>query len=303
MLSFLIPVYNFDIVKLANDLSKQINETGIKAEIIIVDDASNTKYKQKNSEVETIDFVRYEELSENYGRSKIRNYLAQKAIYENLIFMDCDSQVNENYLKKYLAHSDKDVVYGGRLYPEKVDKKYSLHHYYGITRESLPVTIRQKNPVLSFRTNNFMIKKSLFEKVKFDEKIKSYGHEDTLFAIDLHQKGYQIHHIDNPVIHLGLIENKEFIKKTLTSVENLLLIYKRRPDLQFIFKRIKLISYFSKLKKLYLCGTFSFLFKITNKIIINLLTRKKTKIFLLDFLKLTYICKKEKEYKQLNEQS
>ena len=43
MLSFLIPVYNFDVIKLASDLSSQIKKIGIKAEIIIVDDASDAE--------------------------------------------------------------------------------------------------------------------------------------------------------------------------------------------------------------------------------------------------------------------
>lgn len=297
MISFLIPVFNFDVRNLVFEIISQAEKNRIDYEIIVVDDNSEF-FKKENSEITVNDKVYYEELNENIGRSRIRNYLAKKANYENLIFLDCDSALNPGFLKKYLEHIDYNVVYGGTIYNNNVEKKFYLHCLYGTTRESVPMKRRIESPILSFRTNNFMIKKAVFKNIVFDERLTGYGHEDTLFAIELDQLAYKIKHISNPVIHLGLEQSDIFIKKVLRSVENLHHIIYLKKELLAYFKKIKIIKYFLILKKIYLCGLFSILYNISNKMIIKILKSRKAKIFLLDYLKLTYICKKEKQLKQ-----
>ena len=85
MLSILIPSYNFEISKLIADLNKQATELQIKFEIVVIDDASNSYFRSKNSNIRKHDSVKYFELSENIGRSKIRNKLAEMANYQNLL--------------------------------------------------------------------------------------------------------------------------------------------------------------------------------------------------------------------------
>lgn len=296
MISFLIPVFNFDIRNLVFELIYQAEQNRIDYEIIVVDDNSEF-FKKENSQITVNDKVHYEELNENIGRAKIRNYLAQKAKYENLIFLDCDSALNSEFINKYKENIENDVVYGGTIYNNNVEKNFYLHWLYGTKRETVPMKKRIESAVLSFRTNNFMIKKTIFEKIKFDERLSGYGHEDTLFAIELAESGYKIKHISNPVIHLGLEESEVFIKKALKSVENLHHIIYLKKELIVYLKKIKLIKYFLILKKLYLCTFFSILYDISNKKTIRILKSRKAKIFLLDYLKLTYICKKEKQNK------
>jgi len=298
MISYLIPVYNFDIRELVKDLINLSEREKINYEILVVDDFS-TAFKSDNKELlNTLNNVIYEELSENYGRAKIRNYLANKSQYENLVFLDCDSKINLDFVKNYIDNIDKDIVYGGTLYENNKSDQYYLHRLYGSRREVLSLNKRIESPILSFRTNNFLIKKSLFKKTQFDEQIKGYGHEDTLFAIEIAEKGVEIIHIDNPVIHIGLETSDVFIAKVLKSVENLHQLIYLKKELLETFQKIKLVRYFFKIKKIYLCGLFSFFYNISNKLIINILKTKKAKIFLLDFLKLTYICKKEKQFRQ-----
>ena len=62
------------------------------------------------------------------------------------------------------------------------------------------------------------------DKVKFDERITKYGHEDTLFGFELKKNNTQITHIDNPVINGNLETNEEFIEKTEEGLLNLLKI-------------------------------------------------------------------------------
>ena len=99
MLSILIPVYNFNISNLVHALVDQIKDNSIEAEIIIVDDASDSQI-ESNHELQQLPFVTFEQLTQNIGRSKIRNYLASKARYNYLLFIDCDASIySSHYLK------------------------------------------------------------------------------------------------------------------------------------------------------------------------------------------------------------
>jgi hypothetical protein len=66
----------------------------------------------------------------------------------------------------------------------------------------------------------------LFDKTAFDESISNYGYEDNIFAKDLSNIGIKILHIDNTVVHSGLIENENYLTRTEESIKNLIRLYK-----------------------------------------------------------------------------
>ena len=101
MLSILIPVYNYDIFKFVSKLHYQCKAEKIKFEIIIIEDGSVNTFK--NQELQKLDSVNYIKQEKNIGRAKIRNLLAEKAKYNNLLFIDCDSDIYDNYIKKYIS--------------------------------------------------------------------------------------------------------------------------------------------------------------------------------------------------------
>ncbi len=299
MLSILIPIYNYNVSDLVKNLHSQAKELNIDYEILLVDDFS-IKFKEQNQQLSKLENVEYEELTENYGRSKIRNYLAQKAKYENLLFLDCDGKIiRKNFLKKYLDNTDVDVICGGRNYQKnKPEKKYRLHWFYGIERETIPPKQQQEQPYNNFKTHNFLIKKHIFTDIKFDENITTYGHEDTLFGYELQKKNIPIKHIDNPVEHIGLEENRIFLQKTLTSVENLYKLYLNYQAEKDLFKNIKLMKYFFYLKKFYFCYPFGIIFVLFKKLLIKRLLKENPPLKYLDILKLAYICKLAKDKKK-----
>src|SRR4030042_2590249 len=87
MLSILIPVYNFNVVRLVGEVHHQALNSGAKFEIIVVDDGSDIHYKEQNRIISKLQDIRYEELSENIGRSRIRNKLAGMAAFPCLLFL------------------------------------------------------------------------------------------------------------------------------------------------------------------------------------------------------------------------
>ena len=285
MITICIPVYNFDITLLVNELSHQANLLNIVYEIIIIDDCSEN-FKEVNKSI-CEDFY-YIELSENIGRAKIRNLFLKYAKYDYLLFLDCDSLIGTaDFLSKYIEIIDKvpSVVCGGRVYDtSRPGKDKLLRWKYGIYRESQPCEIRQKFPHKSFMTNNFLISKKILEEIKFDERITLYGHEDTLFGFALKKRNITINHIDNPVINGDVEKNVEYLNKTKEGVINLIHILnfiEYDPDLT---NDITILKFYNKVRKVE--NIINFTFIRSKPLIVFLLTQGYISLYLFDFYKL-----------------
>lgn len=227
MLSILIPTYNFDCRALVQTLDFQCQRANITYEIICLDDASNSDFQQINAQLnEYSPQIKYQCLSTNIGRAKIRNQLTRLARYNYLLFMDCDAKVrSETYINDYLKIVSEDyVICGGRIYDSVPpdSQEHKLHWLYGKQREQLPAFIRQQQPYANFMTNNFLITKHLMSAYPFEETLILYGHEDTLFGLQLKQKQIAIRHIDNPLEHIGLENTTIFLHKQKQAIRNLI---------------------------------------------------------------------------------
>lgn len=289
MLSVLIPVYNFNVVPFVTDLANQCSSCKIDFEIICIDDASTLEFKTKNSELANQIGVAYEELPSNVGRSKIRNLLAEKAQYENLLFLDCDSRTNDtSFIERYLAEIDgESLIYGGRNYEENNPKNPSEHFrwWYGINRETIATSIRKNNVYSHFMTNNFCLPKAIFQQIKLDETLKGYGHEDTLFGIELKRKQVPIIHIDNPLCHIGLEDFETYINKTEEGISNLnQLLNQNKVD-----ESIKLLRAYSKIKNFGLESVVYSYYQKNKSKILKRLQKKKASLRWFDFYKLGYL--------------
>lgn len=274
MLSILIPIYQQDATTLVADLKAQCEKLGITYVILVYDDKSTIKWRRKNAPLQHEFGVNYIELSKNLGRAKIRNWLASAAPYDNLLFLDGDSKiVRKTFIKTYMDFAEQpyDAVFGGRRYkktpPRSLRKR--LHWKYGKTYESVPHTIRQKDPVLNFQSNNFMIKASALDKVKFDETIQTYGYEDLLFAEKLAGEGFSISHIDNPTEHLGLEYTEDFLAKNEEAIKNLI---KLQASGQL--KETRLSKYYKRLEKWHMQKLIPFVYRRLEKTLHDRLHRK-----------------------------
>jgi len=265
MISVCIPVYNFDVEHLLKVLSKQATPIG--AEIIVIDDASNL-FKEKNKKIaESLPNTKYIQLQKNIGRSRIRNLFLDYAKFDYLLFLDCDSIVSSpTFLYKYkeiIEKENPEVVCGGRFYGEKPkSRKNMLRWKYGTSQETKPAHIRELTPNASFMTNNFLIRKDVFEKIKFNEDLTKYGHEDTLFGYDLKRHGIKIHHIGNPVANGELELNEDFVQKTEQAIENLIYIIKNIEMSKSFAEDISLLTEYEILKEQNKIKYYKFLFSL-----------------------------------------
>lgn len=225
-LSLLIPVYRHDCRELARSLSRQVENINAEIEILVADDGSaDPLCLEQNAEIADLPHCRYIARNENVGRAAIRNFLAEQACGEWLLFMDCDGRVvYMDFLQKYLdAATDCDVVCGGIIHSrEFLNGRNSLRYDYERGSERrFSATERQNDATLPFRTFCFMIRREAFMRVRFDESFKHYGYEDVLFGRQLHEQGLAIRHIDNPLVNTDLEPNDVFVAKTEEALRTL----------------------------------------------------------------------------------
>ncbi|MFP4467623.1 MAG: glycosyltransferase family 2 protein [Bacteroidales bacterium] len=229
MLSICIPIFNQDVSTLAAELHRQAAGLGAPVELLLLDDGSDEPTKAKNRKLKSLPLVRYEELPENIGRSRMRNELAGRSAFPFLLFIDCDMEVTSGeYLQQYIRHmAPGTVVCGGHHYSkEQPGRPWLLHWLVGSVREVRPAEKRRERPYHSFMTANFLIDRELMSRIGFREELDGYGHEDTLMGYRLKKAGIPVLHIDNPLIHNGLEPAPLFLEKTRESLENLWKSYK-----------------------------------------------------------------------------
>jgi len=203
MISLLIPSFNYNVYPLVSELHKQCLEYKIAFEILCQDDASN-QIESENQKINSLENCNFSKNNSNLGRGKNINSLAEKAKFEWLLIMDCDTFPTENnYIRNYISEINKSekVVFGGIKYQkEKPANDQLLRWFYGNARESLSVEKRNANPNGNALTSNILINKNLFLSNKFDESITKYGYEDLVFLSDLKKKEIEVKN-DPAVFH------------------------------------------------------------------------------------------------------
>ncbi|QOG01968.1 glycosyltransferase family 2 protein [Flavobacterium sp. MDT1-60] len=281
MLSILIPVYHYNVLPLVNELVKQCNCSGITFEILCQDDASNSQENILNQEVNLLPNCSFFINENNLGRGKNINSLAQKAVHDWLLILDCDTfPADSNFIQNYvdvISDSSKNIIFGGIIYEDKKPKKEQfLRWIYG-----------QKRETSSVLTSNLLIKKNVFRQHPFDDSITKYGYEDLCFFSVLKKNHFEISRIENPTYHLNLETSEVFLNKTKTALENLVFLYNSNKISR---EDSKIIKTFELLKKLKLNRFSTFLFKKNQiKIERNLLSQNPS-LFLFDLYKLGYFC-------------
>lgn len=256
MLSILLPIYNFDVRPLVQELWEQGRSLSVPFEIVALDDGSGPDFKKLHQGLDAKAEIRYHELPENLGRSAIRNELARLAHYDFLLYIDCDSKlVRMDYLQYYVDHLHEGaLLYGGRTYQEEApaNQDLRLHWTFGREREVSSSYQRRQRPYHSFMTNNFVVPKSIQQQFPFEEKLRQYGHEDTLFGLQLSQAKVPIIHLDNALEHIGLETAAVFLEKTRQAILNLVFLAENYPAMD-----TRLLAMAKRMKKVKMHGFYA----------------------------------------------
>jgi len=293
MLSILIPTYNYNVFPLVQEVFQQCVKENIIFEIIVLDDSSQN-FHEENNQINTLNNCFYTVLNQNIGRSAIRNLLSTKASFENLLFLDADVRLISNlFIKNYLNFIENNpqynVVYGGIVYQEnKPDNNQLLRWIYGNKREALPAEKRSENAYISFLTLNFLIKKDVFAKVKFNEAIPNLRYEDLLFSYDLMKSNTSVQHINNQVVHNGIENSEFFLQKTNDSLKGLkfLLANNYLPD-----DYARLSAVYKLLKQTKLIVLIDLIYKLRKNSFKKNLLSSKPSLLIYDIYRLGYFSK------------
>lgn len=188
--SVIVPVYNSKktLAICLAAIQKQIDN---RTEIIVVDDCSTQKGIKETAEKFTHRFFR---LNENVGAGRVRNFGAQKAKGEWLIFIDSDVVVSGNFFKEVagkLRHLPKNTclqgVYGWRTPIKNIYSQYkNLYYYYNFF-------YRIKKEKYSYLSSHcFILRREIFKEMGgFNRQIKTVM-EDADLGFRLFQKNYVI---------------------------------------------------------------------------------------------------------------
>ena len=254
-ISLLIPVFDYDIIALVHSMKDAMGKVPEFYEILIGDDGSSAEYRKKYRSLEE-DNVKVISSKKNIGRAAIRNRLALEAKGDFLIFIDADVMLPgtaEAYMLKWLPFlSNSRVICGGTLYHDSApgDPDKLLRWKYGKWREQKSAVERNKHPHRGFSTFNVLFEKSVFSKIRFNEELKQYGHEDTLLGFQLKKAGIDILHIDNGLMHEGLESNRDFLNKTKLGIENLSQLYDKVTDKKSFSETVLMLKIYYKLRLL-----------------------------------------------------
>jgi glycosyltransferase involved in cell wall biosynthesis len=267
-LSICIPVYNFDVTALVASLGRQCRELLGVCEIICIDDGSQSSVVKRNRIVCEA-AGRYIALEKNVGRASIRNLFASLVQSDYLLFLDCDSVLlSERFVARYLeaiAQGTGPVICGGRVYdPICPGRDRHLRWKYGICKESMPRSVRDRHPHRSFMTNNFAIRRNLFDMIRFDERLRQYGHEDTLFGFKLKQSGIAVSNIENPILNGDVETNREFMRKTDEGVKSLVQVIDYAGRAPELIEDIALARFYEKCRRMHAISLMDFTFSIVS---------------------------------------
>ena len=286
-LSILIPTFNDDCLQQVEELQRAAMQIdGLRFEILVSDDAStDPEVVKSNTKIDTLEHCRLLRHDTNLGRAANRNFLVREAQYNWLLFLDCNVKTNlKSFLQNYLQFELADLVIGGvgveddpdlavhnlrYMYEKKIQPKHDATH-------------RQKHPYQSFRTTNFMARRSVMLDHPFDETLKGYGYEDVLFGKRLSEKGMNIRHIDNPVVMTHFESNEKYVAKIEEAMRTL---YGLRDQLTGYSP---LLSTANRLRKWHLSKLFLFFFQQLSERVRKNLTGETPSIKWLNLYKLGY---------------
>lgn len=289
-ISVLIPTYNDrvypQVLRLQEQLEQLAQSDGLRYEVVVGDDCSTDEaVRHDNEQVMALPHCRIMAEKSNVGRAAIRNYLAESAQYAWLLYIDAALFIPEGFVAGYVRHlGEAQVVCGGSMVDALSQPQGLRYHYESVSASRFSATARAHHPYRSFRTNNFLIARSVLLAHPLRADIRTYGYEDVLFGKTLELVGASILHIDNPVCYRRLEENAHYLRKV---EESLYTLYAYRDELEGYSP---LLDGVSRLAHYHLVGLLRVLYRWVRPTVLRNLKGRNPSLFLFKVFKVgTYL--------------
>lgn len=249
ILSILIPFYHDDPSTLIDALS------GVKkdVEILVYDDGTgdadisrSVSAAIKSAQCQAVLFT----AAENRGRAFGRNFLFEAAKSSWVLFLDADMMpMDKSFLGSYIKAIEAgqaDIIFGGfKVREEKGEPACELHRLMSISSDCAPAAERQRLGPKNVASSNLCVRKTVLSKEPFDNEFIGWGWEDSEWAARVSQR-YNLLHMDNAALHLGLETTDTLLRRFKTSGENYLRFTQRHPELA---KSLPLHRWVERLRK------------------------------------------------------
>jgi len=289
LLSICIPTYNTDCSELLDTLAKQIEQLHGVVEVLVCDDFS-TNYTHENKASCQKNGFTFLKNKKNLGRIETRKKLAEISRFNWLLFVDADViPKRDDFAKQYVKFikADKNsLAIGGCSYPDEI-KPFNLRLRYGRNREEMTAEKRQLKPYNSVLFGNILMKKRVFQEVFEAFNYSEYG-EDIHLSSYLKSSKIDVLHLPNEVYHLGIENNREFLKKIKKSGQ---MHAKLDSNSTLDLSHIKLVKTGSFLKKYMLHNLMKFALAITSPFLKTVLITFGGPLLFVDLMKLYYFLK------------
>lgn len=243
--SVIIPTYNrADILKQC--LERLIQQEGVDYEIIVVDDGSEDHTKEVATSFEEVKYIH--QANAHQGVARNRGVLDAKG--ELLIFLADDIFVEPDFVATHVEahqkHNAENVVVLGLM---SWDPAIEINDYMKFLDRSgwqfgydfLQPGFVEKEPYKYFYTSNISMRKTFFNKEKFDHHFTVYGWED----IELGYRLYKNHDMKlwyEPTasgLHHQVILEKDLPKKMNNIGKSAVHFEKLQPEINVIPKGLK----------------------------------------------------------------
>lgn len=223
--------------------------------------------------------------ADNRGRAAARNALFKKAQGEYLLVMDSDAMLlGSDWLAQlWRAKPVSGVLQGGRSVEAKPPRADALRWHYTLKREIRSLNARKAQPYEAFMTGSFFIHREAYQKLRFDERLRGYGHEDTLFGWALAEEKIPITHLDLPFLFSADESAQVFLHKSAEAMRSLLHVAHLYPQYR---SRFKMLRYADRLKTWRLSGLYRLKFKIFRSLIERNLKGRHPSLMLFDLWRL-----------------
>ncbi len=247
-LSVIIPTHNrADILEIC--LNKLTRQQGVDFEVIVVDDGSEDHTAKVVAGFEDVIYIKQKSSQQGVARNKG----AKKATGDILLFIGDDGFAEPGLLMQHMnthvLNPDENVVVLGHT---TWDPFLEINPYMQFLESSgwqfayhllKPGFIDHPEPYKFFYTSNISLKKSLFDKEKFNTKFTEYGWEDIELGYRLWSKhGMRLfYEPDAKVLHHHIISESSLEKRMRTVGRSAVKFEKIQPAVQVIPRGAKAI--------------------------------------------------------------
>ena len=256
-ISVVIPTHNrAEILK--TTLQKILAQEGVGFEVIVVDDGSTDATPEvmkgfgNSLETQNIASLRYIQQPASH-QGVARNRGVEAATGELVVFIGDDIFVEPGFLRAHhdlhTAHAEESVVVLGH---STWDPVLPINDYMKFLESSgwqfgydflTPGFVENPEPYKFFYTSNISLKKSFFNKEKFDEQFKVYGWED----VELGYRLWKNHRMkffyapDAKAFHHHLLTEADLSKKMRAVGQSAVHFERLHPEVHIVPKGLKLM--------------------------------------------------------------